>query len=770
MASRKIKSQARETTQPSAPIAVPGFAYGRPNYEARSDMTQGAKTGSYGYPGIYDTMIQQWPAVRAQWEAAKAEASAIKAVSVKCGVTTEAPDGDERPDETVWNDAVDAMLFGDRVRIESGDGWVPGFGAVLGEAAAHVFYGFGLFDPWLSPDAPATLEDGVLLLSPLLPAAVQDWGLNYTQGQRRPTTVTYRAELGAMRPIPYVELIHLVHGGGPGQPAGQGVLRPLVGPFMFWRDSMLAASNFEKASKGILTIEAPPGDDNGAERVRMQAVGQAWADDALGYVIHPTGTKLEFNMGSGTGPDFAATQDHYSRMVADVFGDGLAVLGLRSFGSRAIGETMRAADSEIDRAKLDAFVNRVRTKIAEWLARATSYTGRIRTAKTVGEGTVDVAALTTSLVTAKAEGLLTWGIEDENKLRETLGWIQATAAAVPVVAPLADRAKRAPIFARLSDREPTDEEEHPAGCGCGSHSATFADGDGYDVTTPSGRVWRSAVPIGEVEIDGHLYRPELSVTWADDDEARAQLDAELEAALAEIAALHRAATLDLLESGDWSQARSDALHREYRDLYADAIEVYARKLGDVADAQRLAEMRRQADDAVETRRTGLPTSTAVSVLDAIEQRISDGIDQAADTIANRVQSAIEGGFTGGGASGAIAAAQRQTVRGLTREAAPVGNQVEAAATVQAAAKPESGMVVIAVIRSTMRDRKVCDYCVAAEGGGTPATKLTFRFPEQTAEWRAYSGAHGPPDPNCEGGAQHCRCRWITVMGRRQNPA
>lgn len=73
---------------------------------------------------------------------------------------------------------------------------------------------------------------------------------------------------------------------------------------------------------------------------------------------------------------------------------------------------------------------------------------------------------------------------------------------------------------------------------------------------------------------------------------------------------------------------------------------------------------------------------------------------------------------------------------------------------------DDGLVVIAVIRASMRDSDVCEHCVSHD-------KMQFTFPEDTERWKAYSAVYGPPDPHCKcTTGKECRCRWVTVMGRR----
>src|SRR5574343_99400 len=85
----------RSTTEPVAPIAIVGFQTGRPQFESRADLTQSRKTGYYSQPGLYDEMVQQWPAVRKQEEQLRAEAANLVPSTRPCGYSADTPDGDE---------------------------------------------------------------------------------------------------------------------------------------------------------------------------------------------------------------------------------------------------------------------------------------------------------------------------------------------------------------------------------------------------------------------------------------------------------------------------------------------------------------------------------------------------------------------------------------------------------------------------------------------------------------------------------------------------
>lgn len=831
----------RDLTKPVAAIAVPGWPSGSPSFESRADLTQGKKTGVAGRPGIYDEMYQQFPPFRRQVDRLRSRLAAITVETVKCGSTKEATQGTENPEEAAFFDAVDAMLFGGRLRVENGDGYSEGFGEYCAWCGEAPPYGFVLGDPWISdltaPDDPnPSLATATITVSPMQRAAVTNWGL-YEGGvnRRRPTVITYREAIGVPKTIQYADLLHIQHGGGPGQPAGQALARPLVSLFMAWRDSLINAYYTELVSRGVPVMEMPSPTDVENFNAFVETM-EKWAEGNLKWVGMPNGTKGGLTFPSGSPPDYIATRTKLESAVAEVFDDGLTLLGMKAWGSRAAAETTQGDDAKNERALLDSFVNRCYRKLVEWIAAQVGFKlTRCRTARTVGEATVDVATLTASLVAAKGAGLLAnWTAKDEDAWRAVAGIQSLEAAGIkqgvteataplavgslqasvqilsalnptdPNVAPIAPEAalellvgagipgdaakrmidaqtkagavraaetqlapaapvapapRRAPILGATL-REHSDDEEHPAGCGCRRHGARLeesGEAEPVSFTTRGGRSWQSYRRPFIVEIDGRSYTPELGVAWADDADKRSAIDASMVGAIGEVAGKHRADAVETYGRVGYSKPESDRLFEKWQPQYANAIEAYAREVATVANGSRREELAAQVADASPTSRTGLPTDTARQILEAVESRVQAQIDNAADILASRVQSQVDRGFIGGGVTGALAAIEQQTVNGLARDVRPIGNVVESTSAIESATAPGDGFVVIAAIRSTMADEDVCDWCRSQD-------KLTFRFPEDTDRFLAYVEAHGPPDQQCEGGDE-CRCRYVTVLGR-----
>ncbi len=293
----------------------------------------------------------------------------------------------------------------------------------------------------------------------------------------------------------------------------------------------------------------------------------------------------------------------------------------------------------------------------------------------------------------------------------------------------------------------------PRGCGCGSCSSaslaetvTWAGRDGVALPHPR--------PPAEVEVDGVVYQPELAVAWAELDDLRAILDAELAAAIGPIVAEHRAATWASLIDDGYDQAKQDAIYAEYRARYEAAVMDYYQRARDQAVDQARAEQ--AASDVRPTDRAGLDVEALRRWTDrqAEQARLQTRI--AAETIASRVQTPVQQAY----ASGVQRSQWRpnQTLAGLASEAAPVASRVEAVGTlVDTAESAPTGEVVIAAVRSSMRDPNVCEWCESQD-------RMAWRFPEDEEAFLEYLDAHSLPDPECEG-APRCRCRITLIWGK-----
>ena len=287
-------------------------------------------------------------------------------------------------------------------------------------------------------------------------------------------------------------------------------------------------------------------------------------------------------------------------------------------------------------------------------------------------------------------------------------------------------------------------------CGCGAHCANLSE----PATWPG----RDGVPYEHnrpplvVEIDGANVSPETTVAYAELDTIREIADTGLALALGPIADEHRAAVWRALETG-YSEREMEAIYSDYRARYEAAIVGYQQSLSAQSRQQARAEA---AAAPVPTKRTGLDPAQLEAWAQTDEARVRLGARSAADSIASRVQGEVVSAFTAGASPSSFVT--RQTAKGLASEAAGSAARIEAVATVQEAAQAaQDGLVVIAAVRSSQRDPKVCDWCRSQDG-------LVWRFPEDTRRFQAYMDAHSLPDQSCAGRSR-CRCRITLVWGR-----
>lgn len=296
-----------------------------------------------------------------------------------------------------------------------------------------------------------------------------------------------------------------------------------------------------------------------------------------------------------------------------------------------------------------------------------------------------------------------------------------------------------------------DGSESACGCGaCGvdlAESVTWAGRDGREIT-------RYRAPLA-VEVDGHTYRPELAVAWADLDDLRAVADAELAALLLPIVEEHRAATWAALQSDGYVQAEQDRIYQQYRDRYEAAILDYYQRVRTTSTEQAQAE--RAASEVRPTQRAGLDVEAMREWSDQQAERARLQARISAETIASRVQTPVQQASTAGQTPATFA--PRQSLTGLAAEAAPIAARVEAVGTIiDAAEEAPDDMVVIAAVRTSMRDPRVCDWCRSQDG-------QRWYFPEDQARFLRYMDQHSLPDQSCEGRGK-CRCRITLIWGRQ----
>ena len=246
-----------------------------------------------------------------------------------------------------------------------------------------------------------------------------------------------------------------------------------------------------------------------------------------------------------------------------------------------------------------------------------------------------------------------------------------------------------------------------------------------------------------------LVGVETQVEWASIDRSRAALDAAFDAEIERLADTHRADTWAALRDG-WQPGEREEVRQRARDRYFAAIERYANATRGVVTEHAAREMERQA-------RGNLPTVEGeVQALPPLPDTERVRASIAAEEMASRVQSEVEQAWAAGVPRQSFAS--RLTVAGLTRPGKAVGNAIESTGRLEAArnlAARNPGLVIKAVVRSSVRDRNRCQVCKDRHG-------TQYELPRQMAEFEAMP----LPDPDCLGTALRCRCGWLIEWGRR----
>jgi hypothetical protein len=742
-------------------IAIPGWSAGVPDYEANPAMSPGQKTGESGYPRWYDEIIQQWPRARARYTESRAEVASMGIYLQPLGVSESDPDGDESPEERDFNDGLQSLLS-ERCGVLQGDGPTYGAGEILAWVYDVPWFGFALADPYWEHDGDGDpLREGKLCLVPLLRAAVYRWGVDLLTGKVR--DVWYQQAMGT-KAIPYAGLIHLTHGGAPGQYFGDGELRPLIPVFSAWREAIRSGADGMRAAKGRLILTEPQNLDATGKQ-RMRTLTNDFDNGRVDSFSVPFGAEKEVSYPGGSMPDFSGWMQSLDLYCDQLFQSRTSSLGITESGSRATAEVLAGEDERSQISAWDRLVDRLVQRVGAWVAQQVGYKGRIRRgecARVQASESPDAMVDRAIKIREFAGG---WSQRDADKLREAAGWISLeeaglevdpvtpVAAVEPVtpavtVADIPGATKTTGLIAELAER-----------CGCGDCSSAYlSEGeiigrDGKPLAT-----WRGPLTVN---VDGVDYQPELSVAWAEIDELREVADAELAAILTPIVDEHRAAVWDALESDGYVQSAQDRLYSDYRAKYEAAIVAYYSRVRTVTMEQAQAE--RAAGDVRPTDRAGLDPEFLREWSDQQSERARLQARVAAETIASRVQTPVQSAYAGGTRRAAFN--PRQTMTGLASEAAPIATRIEAVGTVvDAAEAAPAGQVVIAAVRTSVRDPRVCDWCRSQDAANNPAT--SWRFPEQRQEFLDYMDIHSLPDSACEGG-DRCRCRITLIWGNKR---
>jgi predicted kinase len=304
------------------------------------------------------------------------------------------------------------------------------------------------------------------------------------------------------------------------------------------------------------------------------------------------------------------------------------------------------------------------------------------------------------------------------------------------------------------DRE-SQSELSECGCGsCGSSSAELA------VEPPAGIIQTATGSMPhyrdglEVSIRGVTVYPESWTTLETEADRRAARDAMFNDSLDEVIAK---VTDEMEEAAEVSTERLDEVEVEAREQVADAIEAYYLDVRDDTDTARRVESQMQADTPVRGPGINLADEDAPRFGFSLAR-----VREAAEGAARKIVADIRGRLdrfrvTTGSARGFRVSPSAKRGRAYTIDATPAANAIEAqGGDVE---PPREGMVIVAAVRTSAKDNKVCNVCKGEDG-------RVFLFPEEFDEFDSYRQL---PDPLCSstqktGGRSLCRCKFIYTWG------
>ncbi len=381
---------------PHSVIGVSGWTWGQPNYDANRTLDPAAKQGANGLPGWYDEMAQQWPRLASLLGQGRAEASSGT-------LEHRDPPDDETPEEERFNDAL-LDLLARRFGVEAADGPTWGTATLLAWLYDVPWYGYAIAEPYWLDAGTDPVADGRILLRPLLRAAVQRWNVDLTT--QRPQSVWYMSTPSWCE-IPYDRILHLTHGGGPGEYYGRGELRPLIAPFSAWREAIRSGADAMRAAKGRLVVQEPQTLDKQA-RERVQSLIAGFDGGRVDSFAHPHGSVATIGYPSGSTPDFAGWMSSLDRQAELLFADRTSALGVSSSGSRATAEVLSGEDATAQASQWERIIDRGVQRIGAWVARQVGYSGRIRpvylAVRDVAQPPADRLALYTGVEALRAQG------------------------------------------------------------------------------------------------------------------------------------------------------------------------------------------------------------------------------------------------------------------------------------------------------------------------------------------------------------------------------
>ena len=726
-----------------------GWLSGRPDRETNPVVGVAELLGVRTVPGLYEVIAQQWYRLHKWLKTSRQEIGALSWETTPCGTSPDVPGGDETFDERLWNERLEDLLAGGRVGVETA---VPGqirwgWREWVGLVHDAYWHGFTIAAPYW-PSGEASLSSSIAM-EVMLRSAVD----RFTVGaDLRPQEVWYYTAGGFQR-VDYDRLLHVVPQGVTGQLFGEGALRPLIGPGMAWIQSLVQSGIAEIAESGMLVVTGRDGASD-EDFARYDAMMRANDDGQLrGLLLFAGESAARVFPSSSSGARMERLQ-RLDEMLDVFFSRQNASLYSSGSGSRSASETIGDEDSHVREVTADTLIDLAYRTLAAWVARETGYTGRIRGAVSVQpEARQSPVELVGALSTAATSGLLRWSESDEAQLREALGWravedgedARAVAAPAAPVETLDDVLSLASLRLDMADPVP---HRHHAGCGCSR--VELADARKVEILGRDGRPYRTWCGLEPVVIDGVEHYAEQSVAWLSEDEADTAATSDLGMLLLPEVEEHRAQVQAMLRRGASSSELAEAQTRA-AERYGKAIRTAVRK----ERARQAAETYEVAQDQTSRAPDRLYTLSKTPAMRASEALLARTVQQAraaAVTMASRVQTELVRQL---GAD----VPSRITMTGLAREASGAVRAAGQAQVIESAYQvAPPGASVIAWIRLGFLDGRICDWCKSQH-------RRRWVMSTELEEFTEYVDRHGPPDNDCEGTADRCRCRLVPVYGR-----
>ena len=379
-----------------------------PNREPNDQLRPLVVRGSGGGTGVYDEIESGHPKV------ADAFARLMTALATM---------------EVEWSlddpDARERMVMEDLTSLIEGMGadWendIGGPSSVFAQAVTYwsrgnVTYALRWVDSQSSGRRMSSFDGLDIEAYPVHPSSILRWKTDLSGRLEGIVQSTYRATVDIDR----ADLITCARMAVPGQFEGVSMARPLVFPFERWKSIWLSAERSSWMMAGLVTLNEPAGAGE-QDRARANEALEQWMNGEAPFLVLPADWTVQFDAPSGA--DMMGQIEKIDSYVDTTLGNQVAALSYAAHATRALGDVMSEEQSRDASREIETFLGLFGAQFASWVCRQIGYDGRLPRLQIVaGQVDEDRSETTSTMATAVGAGLITWGRDDENQLRETLG-------------------------------------------------------------------------------------------------------------------------------------------------------------------------------------------------------------------------------------------------------------------------------------------------------------------------------------------------------------